>query len=132
MSVMKDMAIGKTVDCGFDEAITRVTASLKEQGFGVLTEIDVQKTLKEKIGAEFRRYRILGACNPPFAHQALKAELNVGLLLPCNVIVYETDDGRVQVTGFNPEAMLAAFNRKELVDVAAQIKTRMQAAISGV
>ena len=132
MSVMKDMAIGKTVDCGFDEAITRVTAKLKEQGFGVLTEIDVQKTLKEKIGAEFRRYRILGACNPPFAHQALKAELNVGLLLPCNVIVYETDDGRVQVTGFNPEAMLAAFNRKELVDVAAQIKTRMQAAISGV
>jgi uncharacterized protein (DUF302 family) len=132
MSVMKDMAIGKTVNCGFDEAITRVTASLKEQGFGVLTEIDVQKTLKEKIGAEFRRYRILGACNPPFAHQALKAELNVGLLLPCNVIVYETDDGRVQVTGFNPEAMLAAFNRKELVDVAAQIKTRMQAAISGV
>lgn len=132
MSVIPDMAIGKTVDCGFDEAITRVTAKLKEQGFGVLTEIDVQKTLKEKIGADFRRYRILGACNPPFAHQALKAELNVGLLLPCNVIVYETDDGRVQVTGFNPEAMLAAFDRKELVDVAAQIKTRMQAAISGV
>jgi uncharacterized protein (DUF302 family) len=132
MSMMKDLAIGKTVNCSFEEAIDRVTGKLKEQGFGILTEIDVRQTLKEKIGADFRKYRILGACNPPFAHQALKAELNVGLLLPCNVIVYETDDGRVQVTGFNPEAMLAAFGHKDLVAVAAQIKSRMAAAIDAV
>lgn len=131
MSSIKDMAIGKTVNCGFDEAITRVTDSLKNQGFGILTEIDVKQTLKDKIGADFRRYKILGACNPPFAHQALKAELNVGLMMPCNVIVYETDDGRIQVTGFNPEAMLAAFDRRDLADVAAQLKLRMVAAING-
>jgi uncharacterized protein (DUF302 family) len=131
VSSIKDMAIGKTVNCGFDEAITRVTDSLKNQGFGILTEIDVKQTLKDKIGADFRRYKILGACNPPFAHQALKAELNVGLMMPCNVIVYETDDGRIQVTGFNPEAMLAAFDRRDLADVAAQLKLRMVAAING-
>ena len=132
MSGIKGMAIGKTVNCGFDEAITRVTDSLKNQGFGVLTEIDVKQTLKDKIGADFRRYKILGACNPPFAHQALMAELNVGLLMPCNVIVYETDDGSIQVTGFKPEAMLAAFDRKDLAEVAAQLKLRMAAAINGV
>jgi uncharacterized protein (DUF302 family) len=131
MTTATDMAIAKTVDYGFEEAITKVTDRLKEQGFGILTEIDVKKTLKEKIDVDFRRYTILGACNPPFAHKALQAELNVGLMLPCNVIVYETDDGKVQVSGFNPEAMLSAFNRDDLTDIATEIRTRLTTAIEG-
>ena len=127
----EDMGIARTVDYGYEEAIEKVTARLKDQGFGILTEIDVKKTLKEKIDVDFRRYIILGACNPPFAHKALQAELNVGLMIPCNVIVYETDDGKTQVTGFNPESMLAAFGREDLAAVAADIKTRMKTAIEG-
>jgi len=125
------MAIAKTVDHSFEEAITKVTERLKEQGFGILTEIDVKKTLKTKIDVDFRRYTILGACNPPFAHKALQTELNVGLMMPCNVIVYETDDGKVQVSGFNPEAMLGAFDREDLTDIAAEIRSRMATAIEG-
>ena len=128
---MQDIGIAKTVDLAYEIAIEKVTARLKEQGFGVLTEIDVKATLKEKIGADFRRYKILGACNPPFAHKALEAELNVGLMMPCNVIVYETDDGRVQVTGFNPEAMLSAFGRPDLKEIAVAIRDRMRTAIEG-
>ena len=131
MTTATDMAIAKTVDHSFDEAITKVTERLKEQGFGILTEIDVKKTLKTKIDVDFRRYTILGACNPPFAHKALQAELNVGLMMPCNVIVYETDDGKVQVSGFNPEAMLSAFDRADLTDIAAEIRSRMATAIEG-
>ena len=131
MTTATDMAIAKTVAYSFEAAITKVTERLKEQGFGILTEIDVKSTLKEKIDVDFRRYTILGACNPPFAHKALQAELNVGLLMPCNVIVYETDDGKVQVTGFNPEAMLTAFNRNDLTAIASEIGTRMAAAIEG-
>jgi len=127
----EDMGIAKTVDYSYEEAIARVTARLKDQGFGILTEIDVKKTLKEKIDVDFRRYIILGACNPPFAHKALQAELNVGLMMPCNVIVYETDDGKTQVTGFNPESMLAAFGREDLAAVAAEIGSRMKTAIEG-
>jgi uncharacterized protein (DUF302 family) len=131
MITATDMAIAKTVNYSFDEAITKVTDRLKEQGFGILTEIDVKSTLKAKIDVDFRRYTILGACNPPFAHEALQAELNVGLMMPCNVIVYETDDGKVQVSGFNPEAMISAFDRDDLTDIATQIRSRMATAIEG-
>jgi uncharacterized protein (DUF302 family) len=124
-----DIAISRIVDIGFDEAIDRVTEHLKSEGFGVLTEIDVRSTLKEKLDVDFRRYRILGACNPPFAHLALKAEPLVGLMMPCNVIVYETDDGKTQVVGFNPEAMLSTFDHPDLPCLAAEIGEKMKRAL---
>lgn len=95
------------VDLPYEQAIERVTAALKEEGFGVLTTIDVQATLKQKLGVDFRRYVILGACNPPLAHRALTAELEIGLLLPCNVIVYEADNGQGSVVAIiDANAML--------------------------
>ena len=96
------IGMSKIVDYGFDEAIARVTDELKKEGFGVLTTIDVKDTLKKKIGVEFRKYTILGACNPHFAHQGLTKDPSVGLLLPCNVIVYEMDDGKTNISIFNP------------------------------
>ena len=96
--------IQKTLDLGFDEALAKVPEALKAEGFGVLTEIDVQATLKKKLDVDFRRYRILGACNPPFAHQALQHSLDVGMLLPCNVIVYETDDRKTGRLRRGPDA----------------------------
>jgi uncharacterized protein (DUF302 family) len=98
----------KVLNVGYDEAIARVPEALKTEGFGVLTEIDVRDTLKKKLNAEFRRYKILGACNPPLAHRALSAELDVGVMLPCNVIVYEGDDGRAVVTAIDPMQTVAA------------------------
>lgn len=128
----ESLGFSRTLDLSYDDAIARVTETLAEQGFGVLTEIDVKATIKQKLDKDFRKYRILGACNPPFAHQALEAELLVGLMMPCNVIVYETDDGKVETVGFNPEAMLAAFDRPELADLAKEISTRMKAAIDNI
>ena len=100
--------IQKTLDLGFDGALARVPEALKAEGFGVLTEIDVQATLKKKLDVDFRRYRILGACNPPFAHRALQHSLDVGMLMPCNVIVYETDDGKTVVSAVDPMQTMAA------------------------
>jgi uncharacterized protein (DUF302 family) len=98
----------RTLRIGYDEALAKVPEALTSEGFGVLTEIDVRETLKQKLGAEFRRYKILGACNPPLAHRALTAELDVGVMLPCNVIVYEGDDGRAVVTAIDPMQTVAA------------------------
>jgi len=106
----------KKLDVTFEQSLEKATAALKEQGFGVLTEIDVQATLKEKLGVDFRRYVILGACNPPLAHQALSAELEIGLLLPCNVIVYEEDGGSV-VSIQDPVDMLAVAKNPDLTEV---------------
>ena len=92
----------KTLRVPFDAAISRVTEALKQEGFGILTEIDVQKTLKQKLGVDFRPYRILGACNPPFAYQALQAEDKIGTMLPCNVIVQEAAGGAVEVSAVDP------------------------------
>jgi uncharacterized protein (DUF302 family) len=103
---IRSYSFGTTVPVAYAEAVERTRAVLKEQGFGVLTEIDVQKTLHEKLGADFRPYVILGACNPPLAHQALQAELGIGLLLPCNVVVYDNGDGTCTVEALNPEAAL--------------------------
>ena len=109
----------------YEEAARRVTAALKDEGFGILTEIDVQATLKQKLDADFRRYVILGACNPPLAHRALLADLDVGLLLPCNVIVYEEDGGSV-ISVIDPLAMLGVLGNPSLKPVAdaAQEKLR--------
>jgi uncharacterized protein (DUF302 family) len=114
----------------YADAVQKTTQALKAEGFGVLTEIDVQATLKQKLNVDFRRYTILGACNPPLAHRALSANLDVGLLLPCNVTVYEEGDGAV-VTAVNPVLMLGALQDDQLVcDVAEEAKVRLQRAMA--
>jgi uncharacterized protein (DUF302 family) len=118
--------ISKTVSRSFDEALTQTVAALKEQGFGVLTEIDVQATLKKKLDVDFRRYRILGACNPPFAHQAFLADDKIGILLPCNVIVQELDDGLVEVAAMDPLVAMQMIENPALTEVAAQVQARLQ------
>src|SRR5512143_929505 len=102
---MMDYGISKTVPLGFEQAVEKVTGELKKEGFGVLTTIDLQQTLKNKLGVDLKKYVILGACNPPFAFRALQADENIGLLLPCNVIVAERSSGTV-VAAFNPQSML--------------------------
>jgi uncharacterized protein (DUF302 family) len=119
------------IPAGFEEAVERATAALKEQGFGVLTSIDVQRTLKEKLHRPFRRYVILGACNPLLADRALQAELEVGLLLPCNVIVYELSDGWSVVSAMAPLAALGIVgNNAALQAVAVEADGRLRAAMS--
>jgi uncharacterized protein (DUF302 family) len=120
---------GTRVSLPFEVAVEKTKAALKEQGFGVLTEIDVKKTLKEKLNADFRPYRILGACNPPLAHRALSAELGVGLLLPCNVVVYEDGDGSV-VEAMDPEAALGVVGNSALEPIARAAREKLQNAIS--
>ena len=109
----------------YDEAISRVTAALKAEGFGVLTTIDVKETLQQKIGADFRRYVILGACNPALAHRALSAELDVGLLLPCNVIVYEEDSQSV-TSIVDPQAMLSIMHNPALEPIANEARAKLE------
>jgi uncharacterized protein (DUF302 family) len=116
----------KTVEMTFDEALARVTEVLQEEGFGVLTEIDVTATLKKKLGADFRNYRILGACNPPFAHQALLAEDKIGTMLPCNVIVQEVGEGLVDVAAIDPIASMQAIENAALGEVAVQVQAKLK------
>ena len=110
----------------FDAALDQVTAALKKEGFGVLTEIDVQKTLKAKINVDFRRYRILGACNPVLAHQALSRELQLGLLLPCNVVVYEDDQGRAAVSLIKPTEMFKVVGNPDMEAIAAEVDAKLR------
>ncbi len=119
----------KTLEGSFDQVVEKVTNALKEEGFGVLSDIDVSATLKKKIDVDFRKYRILGACNPPNAHKALSAEPYIGLMLPCNVVVQETDDGKVDVSAVNPVASMAAVENPQLKDVATNIKERLERVI---
>ncbi|GAA5521391.1 DUF302 domain-containing protein [Aliifodinibius salicampi] len=111
----------KKLDLSFEEAIDKTTAALKEEGFGVLTEIDIKATLKKKLDVDFKKYQILGACNPPLAHQALKAEPHIGLMLPCNVIVQEHENGEVEVSAVDPVASMQAIENDELGDVAGEV-----------
>ena len=122
----------KTLDLSFDEAITRVTEELKKEGFGVLTEIDVKATFKKKLDADFRNYRILGACNPPFAYKALQAEPQIGLMLPCNVIVQEGENGQTVVSAIDPVASMQAVENEALNEVAGQVKAKLQRVIESV
>jgi uncharacterized protein (DUF302 family) len=113
----------------FDEAISNVTEELKKEGFGILTEIDVKATLKKKLDVDFRNYRILGACNAPFAYRALQAEPQIGTMLPCNVIVRELDDGKIEVAAVDPLASMQAIHNKELQAIAEEIQLKLKKVI---
>lgn len=115
----------------YDEAITLVTEELKKEGFGVLTQIDVKDTLRKKIDVDFRRYIILGACNPHFAHKALLSEPKLGAFLPCNVVVEELSDGQVEVSVVDPIAMMASVNNNELASLAGDIREKLKRVIEG-
>lgn len=121
----------KTIDGPFETAVERVKAGLKIEGFGVLTEIDVRKTLKEKINVDFRNYRILGACNAPYAYRALQAEDKIGTMLPCSVIVQELDGGRIEAAAIDPVASMAAVGNPALEPVGAEVRTKLKRVIDG-
>jgi uncharacterized protein (DUF302 family) len=114
----------KVLGVGYEEALAKLPEALKIEGFGVLTEIDVRDTLKKKLGADFRRYKILGACNPPLAHRALSAELDVGVMLPCNVVVYEADDGKAVAIAIDPMQTVAAQS-PSLRPIAEEVRSRL-------
>ncbi len=122
----------KVVPIGFDEAVRRAGEALKKEGFGILTEIDVKDTLKKKINVDFRNYRILGACNPTLAHQALKLEDKVGTMLPCNVVVQETPDHKVEVTAIDPVASMMAIDNPMLRATAEEVRERLRRVIANV
>jgi len=119
----------KTIKLPFDEAVAKVTDELKKEGFGILTEIDVKATLKKKLDVDFRKYMILGACNPPFAYQALQAEDRIGLMLPCNVIVQEKEDRAVEVSAIDPIASMQAVKNEKLAGVATQVQAKLKKVI---
>ncbi len=121
----------KTVDMSYEAAVEKVTSELKKEGFGVLTSIDVKDTLKKKIDVDFKKYMILGACNPPLAHKALTNEEELGLLLPCNVVVYEKDNDTV-VSVFNPMIMTEIVDNENLTTVAREVKDRMERVLEAV
>jgi uncharacterized protein (DUF302 family) len=122
----------KLLDISFDDAVQKTTEELKKEGFGVLTEIDVKATLKKKLDVDFRNYKILGACNPNFAYQALQKERMIGTMLPCNVIVQEPEDGKAEVTAIDPVASMQAIENPELTDIAQQVRSKLQAVIERV
>jgi uncharacterized protein (DUF302 family) len=124
-NAIADLALRIELDVPYEQAVERVTEALKKEGFGVLTEIDVKATLKKKLEADFRKYVILGACNPPLAHRALSTQLEIGLLLPCNVIVYE-ENGSSVVSIVDPISMLGVVEDPELKPVADEARARLQ------
>jgi uncharacterized protein (DUF302 family) len=123
---MSKFGFGKTVELGFDEAIDKVTRELANEGFGVLTEIDVQSTLKAKLDVDMRPYRILGACNPALANQAITAVPEIGLLLPCNVLVREDDENRVHVSFMDPGAVLGLVDDPRVEPLAGQVTAKLE------
>ena len=122
----------KIVNDDFDTAIDNVTEELKKEGFGILTEIDVKQTLKKKLDIDFRQYKILGACNPHFAHQALLAEDSIGTMLPCNVIVQERENGKVEVSAVDPVASMMAIENKKLGEVANEVREKLKKVINNI
>jgi uncharacterized protein (DUF302 family) len=128
---MSNYHLSKFTEGSYDEAVELVTARLKDEGFGILTEIDVKATLKKKIDVDFRRYVILGACNPHLAHKALTLEDKIGVYLPCNVLVQETADGKVEVSAMNPLVAMAGVENPALEDVAGQASQALGRVIAG-
>lgn len=122
----------KITTYSFDEAIEKVTEELKKEGFGVLTEIDVQATLKNKLDVNFKKYKILGACNPPYAYKALSAEDKIGTMLPCNVIVQQISDTQVEIAAINPIASMQAVENKSLSEIASEITRKLEQVIENV
>ena len=128
MTTPSDLGFGLRLDLPYETAVEKVTEALKAEGFGILTEIDVKATLKQKLDVDFRRYIILGACNPPLAHRALSTQTEIGLLMPCNVIVYEDGDGSV-VSIADPNAMVQMTGNADLSDVAAEAREKLEKVI---
>lgn len=122
--------ISTTLNRSFDESIETVTEALQEEGFGILTDIDVKSTMKKKLDIEFRNYRILGACNPPYAHKALKAEDKIGTMLPCNVIVQELEMGKVEIAAVDPVRSMEAVHNDQLHPIAGEIRARLERVIA--
>jgi len=119
----------KTLEMPFEKAIERVTEELKKEGFGILTEIDIQATLKKKLEVDFRPYKILGTCNPPFAYKALQAEQNIGLMLPCNVIVQDVGNGKTEVAAIDPLVAMSRVDNSTLEPVAKEVQAKLQRVI---
>jgi uncharacterized protein (DUF302 family) len=124
-------SFNKTLEMSFDDAVKRVTDELKKEGFGILTDIDVQATFKKKLDVDFRKYRILGACNPPFAYKALLAESRIGTMLPCNVIIQETGQGKIEVSAIDPIASMQAIENPGLRDIADQVQAKLKKVVDG-
>lgn len=127
-----DYTIKRTIDGGFDDVVERTVAALKTEGFGVLSDIDIQLTLKAKLGADMSRYRILGACNPPLARQALQAEPTIGVMLPCNVVVHETQSGKIEVAAIDPRTVIGAIGNPLLRTIAATVAEKLSRAVANV
>ncbi len=119
----------KTLPIGFDEAVQRTIGALQREGFGIITEIDVKQTLKAKIGVDFRNYRILGACNPKLAHEALQLEDKIGTMLPCNVVVQEVGSNRTEIAAIDPVASMQAIDNPRLKQAAARVQALLRKAI---
>jgi uncharacterized protein (DUF302 family) len=132
MEKVKEYAFTTILNTSYEDAVSKITDALKEEGFGVLTEIDVKATLKKKLGLDFRKYVILGACNPPYAHQTLQADLDVGLLLPCNVIVYETDDQKAYISAINPVSALEVIKNEALRKIAKEVSEKLKRVVNKV
>jgi uncharacterized protein (DUF302 family) len=122
----------KTLDEPYEAAVPKIMEALKKEGFGVITEIDIKETLKKKLGVEFKKYRILGACNPNLAYQALSEETELGLFLPCNVIVYENEKGKTVVTAINAMVALSRINNPKLEPIAKEVSVRLQRVIAAI
>ena len=132
---MSDAKYGYTKNLGkvdFDQAVEKITAALKTEGFGVLTEIDVKSTLKKKLDVDFRKYKILGACNPPLAHRALSGEPLVGLLLPCNVVVFEEEDRSITTSIVNPKEMFKLVDDENLASIANEVDSKLQRVLESI
>jgi len=123
-------SFSKTLNISYEDAIPKVIEELNKNGFGILTEIDVKETLKKKLDVNFRKYRILGACNPTFAYKALSVEDKIGTMLPCNVIVQELEDGNVEVSAIDPVASMMAVKNNDLVEIASQVQSLLQKVIN--
>jgi uncharacterized protein (DUF302 family) len=119
-------AMSRTLDAPYEIAVSKVTEELKREGFGILTQIDVKETLRKKLGVDFMRYVILGACNPPFAYRALQAETAIGLMLPCNVIVYEPGPGTTVVSAIDPAAAMSMVDNDDLKELAEQVRAKLK------
>jgi len=117
--------IARVVEAGFEETVAKVVEALKQEGFGVLTDIDVSATMKQKLGVDFRKYRILGACNPPLAHKALTAEDKIGVMLPCNVIVQQAGAGKTEVAAIDPRAAMERVGNPALAELAREVAQRL-------